>query len=220
MAKRKAPVVRVFHEAGKKLTLVTRPHVVELKIGKVPILTSATLGTEGDFGALAAKLATRPNARVLIGGLGFGATLRAALRVLGPDAEVIIVERLRTIIDLLGGQLKRLGMGVLEDPRVRLVNADVAEVIAREKDLDVILLDVDNAPRWASFEDNSKLYGLKGLAIAKESLRPGGAWAVWAGYPVDAFPATLASAGFETSEIPFMENGKLMARAYVGVKKA
>jgi hypothetical protein len=94
----------------------------------------------------------------------------------------------------------------------------VCDVIAREKDLDAILLDVDNGPEWASFRSNARLYDARGLAAAKRALRDGGTWAVWSGYPVDAFALRLRAAGFRAKIVPFVERGKLQARAYVGVK--
>jgi spermidine synthase len=211
---------RTFHESGHALTLESRGAHVELRIGDVPILTSAALGTERDFGALAARLATRADSRTLVGGLGFGSTLRGALAAVGPAARVIVVERLATIVKLGRGELAPLLEGALEDPRVTLVRKDVAEVIAHESDLDAILLDVDNGPEWASFPDNARLYDARGLASALRALRPGGSYAVWSGYEADWFQADLHDAGFETSVILLREKGRVQARVYVGTKPA
>jgi hypothetical protein len=211
---------RTFHEAGQALTLETRGAHVELKIGEVPILTSAALGTERDFGALAARFATRPGSRTLIGGLGFGSTLRGALAALEPDARVLVVERLATIVKLGRGELAPLLEGALEDPRVTLLRKDVADVIAQERDLDAILLDVDNGPEWASFPDNARLYDARGLAAAMRALRPGGSYAVWSGYEADGFQVDLRRAGFVTSVILLREKGRVQARVYVGTKPA
>lgn len=211
---------RTFHEGGHALTLEKKGEHVELRIGEVPILTSAALGTERDFGALAARFATRAKSRTLIGGLGFGSTLRGALAALGPEAEVIVVERLQTIVKLGRGELAPLLEGALEDPRVRLVRADAVDVIARERDLDSILLDVDNGPEWASFPDNARLYDAAGLRAAWQALRPGGSYAVWSGYAVDPFVHALRAAGFETSTLPLEEKGRVQARVYVGRRRA
>jgi spermidine synthase len=187
--------------------------------GKVPILTSAALGTEKDFGAIARRRESKTPPRVLIGGLGFGATLASVLDVSAKDAEVIVVEKLKTVIDLVKGQLSHLSPGVLDDPRTRLIHDDVVKVIEREHDLDVILLDVDNGPDWASFRTNSRLYGDRGLRTAWKALRAGGTYAVWSGYPADGFLKHLRRAGFVASTIPFYERRKLQARAYVGRKR-
>src|SRR5206468_3629235 len=108
--------------------------------------------------------------------------------------------------------------GALDDERVEIVRADVRDVIDREKALDAILLDVDNGPEWASFRANARLYDAAGLAAAKRALRPNGMYAVWSGYPVDAFTLRLRRAGFRASIVPFVERGKMQARAYVGRK--
>lgn len=209
------PKIQVFHEAGQRLELRDLGHHIELMIGKVPILTSASLGTELAFGQLAGSIRSKAP-RVLVGGLGFGRTLAGVLSSVGPSAEVIQVEKLTTVIELVRGQLAHLSPGALDDPRVRLVQDDVAAVIARERGLDMILLDVDNGPDWASFRSNARLYGAVGLQKAREALRPGGAYVVWSGYAADGFLKHLRRAGFVASVIPLRERGKVRARAYVG----
>lgn len=212
----RAPKKRTFHEAGRALVLHDRGTHHELLIGDVPILTSAALGTERDFGRLAGALAVSESPRILIGGLGFGSTLAGALESVGPAARVIVVERLATVVKLVRGELAHLASGALGDPRVALVRDDVAAVIERERDLDAILLDVDNGPEWASFRDNARLYDREGLERARRALRPGGSYAVWSGYPADGFLDELRAAGFAASVVPFREKGRVQARAYVG----
>ena len=191
---------------------------VELLIGDAPILTSAALGTERAFGRLAEMLVTRPAPKILVGGLGFGSTLRGVLEVVSSDATVTIVERLDTVIGLVRGELAHLAAGALDDPRVQLLSDDVVDVIARSRDFDAILLDVDNGPEWASFPENARLYGPTGLLAARAALTPGGSLAVWSGYPVDAFLRKLRGAGLRSKVVPFEEEGELRARAYVGRK--
>lgn len=215
---RSAPRVTVFHEAGQRLTLYDYGTRQELMFGKVPILTSAALGTERDFGALAKTLCTRSCPRILIGGLGFGATLASVLQVTGQQAEVIVAEKLATVVELVSGPLAHLNPGVLQDPRTQLVQEDVIQVLERERNLDLILLDVDNGPDWASFRSNASLYGDRGLRTAFKALRHGGAYALWSGYPADRFIKRLRRAGFEPLVIPLYERRKLQARAYVGKK--
>ncbi len=217
------PRSRTFREAGVTLTLRDYGTHHELMIGQVPILTSALLGTERAFGRVVAKSARR----VVVGGLGFGSTLAGVLERVGPSARVLVVEKLETVVELVRGELgasvalarnRRWLAGVLDDPRVEIVRDDVRDVVARERDLDAILLDVDNGPEWASFRDNARLYDARGLAAAKRALRSGGIYAVWSGYPADAFLLRLRRAGFRASVVPFVERGKLQARAYVGKK--
>ena len=209
------PQKRTFREAGATLTLFDRGTHHELMIGEVPILTSALLGTERAFGRLASPSATR----VVVGGLGFGSTLAGVLETVGPGARVIVVEKLETVVRLVQGELRHLASRALDDPRVTLVKEDVHRVISREKDVDAILLDVDNGPDWGSFRTNSRLYDLRGLRAARAALRIGGIYAVWSGYPSEGFRDRLRRAGFAPSVVPFRERGKLQARAYVGTRR-
>jgi predicted membrane-bound spermidine synthase len=192
---------------------------IDLVLGNVVLLSSAALGTERAFGALAPRDASR----VLIGGLGFGATLRGVLDVVSPAARVLVVEKVPEIETLLRGELASLSDGAIDDPRVSIENADVSDVLAREaseaseKDLDAILLDVDNGPEWASFRSNARIYAPAGLALARDALKSGGTFAVWSGYPADAFLGRLRAAGFAPSVVPLEERGVVRARAYVGV---
>jgi hypothetical protein len=206
---------RVFREGGTTLTLVDRGTHHELKIGDVPILTSALLGTERAFG----RLAPRAARKVVVGGLGFGSTLAGVLESVGRDARVIVVEKLETVVRLVRHELKHLASAAMTDPRVTLVLDDVHRVIAGERDVDAILLDVDNGPDWGSFRTNSRLYDLPGLRAAREALRVRGVYAVWSGYPSPAFGERLRRAGFAPSVVPFRERGKVQARAYVGTKR-
>jgi spermidine synthase len=212
-----SPRVRVIEEAGQTLVLRDLGTHHELLLGQVPILSSAALETEQSFGRLAAEIAPdAPVRRVIVGGLGFGATARGVLAVAAADAEILVVEKLVAVVDLLRGELAHLAPGLLEDPRLHIERADVADVIAGAKQVDAILLDVDNGPGWASFRTNARLYTPAGLASARLALRPGGALAVWSGYAAEPFVGVLRRAGFTPSVHPLVERGRQKARAYVG----
>jgi spermidine synthase len=212
-----SPRIRVIEEAGQTLVLRDLGTHHELLLGQVPILSSAALETELSFGRLVAEIAPgAPVRRVLVGGLGFGATARGVLAVAAPDAEIVVVEKLGAVVDLLRGELAHLAPGLLDDPRLRLSQADVADAIEEARDLDAILLDVDNGPGWASFRTNARIYTPAGLASARRALRPGGALAVWSGYAAEPFVGALRRAGFTPSVHPLLERGRLQARAYVG----
>jgi spermidine synthase len=201
---------------GGHLLLRETGDLVELVAGNVVLLSSAALATERAFGKLAARLGRGGARRVLVGGLGFGATVRGVLEA-SPDARVVVVEKVDAVVDLVRGELAHFSDRPLDDPRVELVQGDVRDVIAqREAEADVILLDVDNGPHWASFRTNARLYTPGGLAVLKRGLRPGGAVAVWSGYRADAFLGQLRSAGFKPSIVPLEERGRTRARAYVG----
>ena len=213
-------ILRHFVEDGRSLALRERKGALELVLGNVVLLSSAALETERRFGALAADAMKRPKPRVLVGGLGFGATARGVLDVAPSDAEVLVVEKLDAVVDIVKNEGAELAAGVLDDPRIRLVREDVADVIDRERDLSAILLDVDNGPEWASFRTNARLYADAALARARDALLAGGIYAVWSGYPADAFLSRLRRAGFVPRIEPLTERGVVRARAYVGVHTA
>jgi spermidine synthase len=184
------------------------------------LLSSAALETELVFGRLAAESIDPEPATVLVGGLGFGATLRGVLEVARPSTRVIVAEKLRAVEDVARNEGAPLVAGALDDPRVTIARGDVADVIASSRDLSAILLDVDNGPDWASFRTNARLYADAALEAAKNALRPGGLYAVWSGYPADGFVARLRRAGFVSKIVPLHERGVVRARAYVGTKPA
>lgn len=208
-------IVRTLIEEGQSIALRERDGRLDLVLGNVVLLSSAALETELDFGRLAPR---DEGAAILVGGLGFGSTLRGVLDVAAADARIVVVEKLGSVIDVARNEASHLLAGALDDERVTLEQADVADVIARERGLAAILLDVDNGPAWASFRTNARLYADAALASAAAALRPGGLYAVWSGYPADAFVGSLKRAGFTPKTELFRERGQVRARAYVGIK--
>lgn len=208
-------ILRTFDFGGKVLALRRKDDRLDLVLGNVVLLSSAALETERVFGQLASREA---GAHVLIGGLGFGSTLRGALDVVAKDARITVVEKLEPVIQIARAEAAHLVAGALEDPRVTLVNADVADVIAESTDLSSILLDVDNGPEWASFRTNARLYSKAALERAAGALRPGGLYSVWSGYPADGFVGALRRAGLEPRIELLHERGVVRARAYIGMK--
>jgi spermidine synthase len=152
-----------------------------------------------------AGLATRPNARVLVGGLGMGFTARAALDRVASDAEVVVVEAVGQVIAWnrdpgLLGQLAGMPLG---DPRLTIVEGDVGDAIERSavtttdaERFDAILLDVDNGPTALSTFTNRRLYTVAGLVSARRALRSDGVLAVWSTFTDARFTARLREAGF------------------------
>jgi spermidine synthase len=204
-------------EAKAGLKVRERGGIIEILAGSVVLLSSAALETERAFGRLVARAGAPAPRRVLIGGLGFGATVRGALEV-APEAQVVVAEKVAGVVDLVRGELGHLQARPLDDPRVQVEPADVADVMAVSTGaFDAILLDVDNGPHWASFRTNARLYTPAGLAWARRALAPGGVFAVWSGYPADRFLAQLRAAGFAPSRVLLEERGRVRARAYVGV---
>lgn len=146
-----------------------------------------------------AKLGDRSPQHWLIGGYGMGYTLRAALATLGRDDRVFVSEIVPEIIEWAQGPMAAITDGCLDDPRVMVVEEDVARLIrAARCGYDAILLDVDNGPEGLTRLRNDALYGERGLAAAMRALTPGGVLAVWSAWPDDGFTERLEDAGFDT----------------------
>ncbi|MFD1787219.1 spermidine synthase [Sphingomonas floccifaciens] len=155
------------------------------------------------------RLGQRPAPHLLIGGYGMGFTLRAALANLGPDARVTVAELVPQIIDWALGPMAELTAGCLDDPRVTIVIADVADAI-RQGGYDAILLDVDNGPDGVVRDANDRLYSMSGLDRARTALKPGGILAVWSAGDDPSFTRRLKDSGFRVDEVAVRarSNGK------------
>lgn len=152
------------------------------------------------------RLGASPQQEWLIGGYGLGFTLRAALAVAGTDAGLTVAEIVPEIIAWARGPMERLSAGCLDDPRVVVVEDDVAMLIDAAVDAyDAILLDVDNGPDGLTRRDNDGLYGKAGLTAAKAALRPRGILAIWSAYRDNAFADRLREAGFTVDEVGVSE---------------
>jgi spermidine synthase len=149
-----------------------------------------------------ARLTGRRTPHLLIGGYGMGFTLRAALSALGAEARITLAELVPGIIDWARGPMAGLTAGCLDDPRVELIEGDVAGLIAAARArYDAILLDVDNGPDGLTRAGNDRLYSAAGLAAAKAALRPGGLLAIWSAAPDARFARRLGEAGFAVDEV-------------------
>jgi spermidine synthase len=157
------------------------------------------------------RLSGRASPQLLIGGYGMGFTLRAALAALDADASLVVAEIVPEIIEWALGHMSVLTADCLIDPRVMVVQDDVAMLIdAAHEAYDAILLDVDNGPDGLVRRVNDWLYYPHGLEAAMQALLPGGVLAVWSAHPDDAFAARLAAAGFTVEEVsvPERANGR------------
>jgi len=183
---------------GGELRLMRRGHEFSIKLGVAELMTSRLNASEAALATLAAeKLKDRPKPRVLIGGLGMGFTLRAALSAFGAEARIVVAELVPAVVRWARGPMADLFGGSLDDRRVELIEADVAALIRRARPpYDAILLDVDNGPEGMTQSANDHLYSMRGLAAARAALCPGGVLAVWSQGPDHAFAKRFEKAGF------------------------
>ncbi|HSS40638.1 MAG TPA: hypothetical protein VLT58_17865 [Polyangia bacterium] len=191
---------RVLMDDGSEMTLARRGDEHSIRVAGKVLMTSESHGSEeklAEHGC--AGLGTRPGARVLVGGLGMGFTARAALTALRRDAVVDVVELVGAVVRWNRELIGHLADAPLRDPRVRVIEGDVADVIGSAREhYDAILLDVDNGPEAFTARDNRHLYSRDGLRRARNALRQNGVLAVWSMFESRAFTARLRQADFET----------------------
>ena len=142
------------------------------------------------------EVAGRERPRVLIGGLGMGFTLRAALDSLPRSGRVVVAEINEAVVRWCRGALAPLTGNAVKDPRGRIVLEDVAEVIGAER-FDAIILDLYEGPRAATQAREDPFYGPAALQRTREALNPGGVLAVWSEDPDAAFEKRLRQGGFD-----------------------
>jgi spermidine synthase len=166
---------------GTILTLYRHDGAYYIRANGVELMSTRRHHSEERLAELVCvPLGKAPAARVLIGGLGFAFTLRAALRSLAHDAHVLVVELLQSVIAWNQHPDYALGADALADPRVTVHRGDVARVLAASSDaFDGIILDVDNGADALTTSHNARLYGDAGIRTAARALRPGGRLAYW-----------------------------------------
>lgn len=188
---------------GVELRLMRRGTEYSIMAGPIELMNSRLSGSEEAMATLAFdRIGQRPGARILIGGLGMGFTLRAALGAFAADAKIVVCELVPAVVNWARGPLSSLHGDSLDDPRVTIRLGDVGAAIREAEGLyDAILLDVDNGPGGLSRKGNDSLYDKVGLAAARRALRPGGVLEVWSSTRDSAFTRRLERAGYAVEEV-------------------
>lgn len=188
--------------ADEQLRLLQRDTEFAIKVGNNELMNSRVFGSEEALAELAcARIAGQAKSRVLVGGLGMGYTLAAALRVLPADSEVVVAELIPAVVRWNRGPLGHLAGFPLHDARVCVQETDVAKLLRQKpRTYDAIMLDVDNGPEGLTRKGNDWLYGLDGLGAAYAALRSGGVLAVWSAGSDPHFTRRLVKIGFDTEE--------------------
>ncbi len=197
---------------GEPLILLEHDGNYLLKVNGIPLMSTRNFYSEQKMVELGCiDLPAKP--RVLIGGLGFGFTLRRALELCPPDSSVDVAELLPVIVDWNQEFLTDVNGLLVDDPRVNILIRDVAEVLKQAGNgrYDVILLDVDNSPQPLVDKGNSGLYDTRGIAMAKAVLKPGGRVVYWSAYEDDGFVRALRKMFKKVESVP--------AKAYPKAKK-
>jgi spermidine synthase len=183
---------------GMRMTLSLHGRDYYIELDGQGLMSTRAIGSEKALADLAAReLTDTSHPRVLIGGLGLGFTLGAALDVLPRGASVVVVEFFETIVDWNRKFGFESATDRLADPRVVVQVTDVVDYLRKvTRPFDAILLDVDNGPDAWSLASNERLYDRPGLNHIRRALKPGGLLAVWSAAESPVFENRLVEAGF------------------------
>lgn len=193
-----------------ELRLMRRGKEFSIMLGTNELMNSRLSGSEAALATLAAKkIEAVKSPHLLIGGLGMGFTLRAALGVLGPKAKIVVAELVPAVVAWARGPMAEIFGDSLSDPRVGIRETDVTDIIRSSRaTFDAILLDVDNGPEGLTRQANDGLYDDAGLSAAHAALRPNGVLAIWSSGPNPAFAKRLRRAGFDVNEVNVRATGR------------
>jgi len=194
---------------GGRLCLSKRGEEFSITVDGHVLMNSRVHGSAEAMAELACdRLPDPQNARILVGGLGMGYTLAAALKQTGPSARIVVVELVPEVVRWNRGPLAHLAGYPLDDRRTTVREMDVVQVLREEHmAYDAILLDVDNGPEGFSRSTNDWLYSWGGLETVRNTLIPRGVLTVWSAMHSKAFARRMRGAGFQTEEICVGELG-------------
>jgi spermidine synthase len=189
--------------SGDRLQLYQRDREFSIRVGRAELMNSRQRNSEEALARLACEvIADRKQARVLVGGLGMGFTLAAALPLLGRKATLVVAELIPEVVKWNRAELGELTKHPLSDPRVSVFEGNVLRLMEREKNgFDAIMMDVDNGPEGFTREGNDALYGRRGLATTHAALRRGGVLTVWSAAQSHTFRKNLQRGGFAVNEV-------------------
>jgi spermidine synthase len=184
---------------GTVMKLIRRGDEYLILADGAVLMSSRMHGSEEELATLACRrVRTVERARVLIGGLGMGFTLRATLDLLSADATVVVTELVPAVVEWNRGPLGPLAGHPLKDSRVRVEMGDVAGILRScVGQFDAVLLDVDNGPAAFAASNNAGLYDERGIAAARGALKMDGVLAVWAAREDRKFEQRLRDGGFD-----------------------
>lgn len=188
----------------QKLSLRRHDGHYHIRVGGELLMSTTATASEAQMAELAhASLGNGTGKRVLIGGFGFGFTLRRVLELVGPDVRVQVVELLPQIVAWNREHLQSVNGRLLDDPRVEILMDDVYAVLSRAepRTYDAVLLDVDNGPEALVDPRNERIYADPGLATLSRALRPGGRAVFWSAGTDESFLKRLVKAGFRADAI-------------------
>lgn len=202
-------------EDGATIALYEHDKAFSMSVNGQELMHSKASASEELLGKIGvARLNRSETARVMVGGLGLGFTLRAALEGSGPKTTVEIVELLPEMIEWYRSHLEPLNGPLLQDPRVEIVSRDITSLIRKSapETYDAIMLDVDNGPVPIVSSNNASLYSHSGIRLIRAALKPTGRVVYWSAGPEPKFEVRLRKAGFDVTALP--------AKVHAGARRA
>ncbi|MDB5472958.1 MAG: hypothetical protein JWP99_261 [Devosia sp.] len=199
-----------------ELRLLRRGSEFSIMAGSASLMNSRMSGSEEALASLTwERIAGTQRPHMLIGGLGMGFTLRAALAILPSDARVTVAELVPAVVAWARGPMAEVFGASLSDSRVSIREGDVGALLDGKMLYDAILLDVDNGPEGLTRNANDRLYTVQGLRRALRALQPGGVLAVWSSHPSAPFTKRLSAAGFAVEEARVRARGTKGERHFI-----
>lgn len=197
---------------GERITLHEHDGHHFLKVAGLQLMSTTASSSEEQMAELSC-VNLPPKPRILIGGLGFGFTLKRVLELTGPDAVVEVAELLPEIVAWNREFLFEVNGKLLDDPRVKIHVGDVYDLIDRCEDgpYHAILLDVDNGPDPFVQNMNERLYAKPGITRIKNAMHRAGRVIFWSAHPDKSFARSLESFFKNVESIP--------AKAYPKAKR-
>ena len=193
----------IMPDGGGELRLKQRGTEFSIMLGTIELMNSRLSGSEEALARLSyERVRSHARTHMLIGGLGMGFTLRAALAELPADARITVGELVPAVVAWARGPMADVFAGCLDDGRVSIREGDVGRLIqSAATEYDAILLDVDNGPEGLTRSANDNLYSVAGLRGARKALKPNGVLSVWSSAPDAGFTRRLKEAGFVVEEL-------------------
>lgn len=199
----------VPHDDGT-VYLCQRGSSFAIHVDGAMLMDNLVHGSEVALASMACERVTGgPARRVVVGGLGMGFTLQAALQSVPLDGEVIVAELIEAVVRWNRGEAGRAAGHPQRDPRTTVYVGDVADLFeGPDRGYCAILLDVDNGPEALTRPLNGWLYTQQGLSRARRALRPGGVLGIWSAYDDDRLTRRLRGGGFDVEVHPYFEEGR------------